>query len=77
MRKKITNIRKHAKEILTERIEGTIEHLMKADQKISALRVRTKKSVEIKAEMDRLRFEQVNLVKYCLFHIVCQSLVSI
>ena len=60
LRKKIVNIRKIVKERLKDRAEETMEELIKADSKISNLKLRTKKALDIKVEMDRIRFEQVN-----------------
>ena len=59
LREKIVSVRKRAKEVVQERAEETLEHLKKAEQKLADLKIRTKRSLDIKSEMERLRFEQV------------------
>jgi hypothetical protein len=66
LREKIVSIRKRAKEIVQARTEGTLEHLQRADQKLADLKIRTKRTLDVKNEIERLRYEQVLLGFPCL-----------
>ena len=57
-RKRMADIQKKKKEILKDREDKVLEHMDKVEVNLKANRDRLKKELEIKAELEKIKYEQ-------------------